>query len=148
MKATLATLFIIFACTQASNDFLEHKPAHELKGDECIDAVVAAGGTLVQLYNDITALIGGDITAISKVMADVETIKTDVANIMSACNLGHIYGFSGTCQDDINGIVTTIQAIGADIQKLVGGDIKVVSDIISKAQGLVGQLQTAASDCL
>merc|ERR1719251_416029 len=83
-----------------------------------------------------------------KVMADVETIKTDVANIMSACNLGHIYGFSGTCQDDINGIVTTIQAIGADIQKLVGGDISVVSDIISKAQSLVGQLQTAVSDCL
>ena len=108
MKATVAALFLIFACTSASNDFLERKPSHQVGGDECIDAIVSAGGTLVQLYNDVVALAGGDISHLEAVIADVKAIGTDINSIKTACGLGKFYGISANCQSDINTVVATI----------------------------------------
>ena len=113
-----------------------------------MDAIVAAGGTVMKAYNDVKSLLGGNIASLSAVMADVEALKADFTSIMSACGIGMIYGFDGACQDDMNAIVTTVSAIGSDIGELVKGDISVVGDIISKAQSLVGQLQQAVSDCV
>lgn len=148
MKATVAALFILFACTQASMPVLERKPVTDLGGSNCTDAIISAGGSLYNIYNDVMALIGGDFSKIEAIVGDFATIRDDVETIISACGLGMMVSIDATCQSDINTLVSTIQSIGSDISELVKGDIGVIEDIISKAQSLVSQLQTAVSDCL
>jgi len=63
-------------------------PTHEVSsGAGCIDSIVALGGEVMELYNDLKSVLGGDFAGIMSLVNDAKTFITNVKAAATACGL-------------------------------------------------------------
>jgi hypothetical protein len=147
MKAAIIVLVLALASVHASVNTTAPKPTGLGINASCMADLIGLAGPVTELFTDVKAVLGGDVTKIEEIYSDIEGIITAGKKALTDCGIAESLQLNAGCLADIEAIAGIATALASDVASLVKGDFSKIGDVITQAKAIVAEIPKLKADC-